>query len=125
MREEDYTMPCAFLGAPLIAIEKILTGTEVPKAIETMRMLSDYYRKATSLSLLEIGGLNGMTPMYTGAQLGLPILDCDYMGRAYPEVQMCSNFIYGKKGTPVAMADEKNNKVILMQVENDRVKGST
>jgi DUF917 family protein len=39
---------------------------------------------------LEIGGGNGIQPLMAAAHLGLPVVDADTMGRAYPEAQMTS-----------------------------------
>ena len=44
--------------------------------------------KATALMTDEIGGSNAMEPMVTGALAGLPVVDVDAMGRAFPEAQM-------------------------------------
>ena len=41
----------------------------------------------TALVCAEVGGLNSIQPLITGARLGLPVLDCDGMGRAFPELQ--------------------------------------
>jgi DUF917 family protein len=35
----------------------------------------------------EIGGANGLEPLCIGARLGLPVIDADFMGRAFPELQ--------------------------------------
>ena len=35
----------------------------------------------------EVGGGNGIEPLVVGARLGLPVVDCDLMGRAFPELQ--------------------------------------
>ena len=51
---------------------------------------------------VEIGGLNSLAPLYSAGLLGLPLLDLDSMGRAYPKLHMTSPFIYGMKGTPLA-----------------------
>ena len=37
----------------------------------------------------EIGGCNSFEPLVTGARVGLPVLDADGMGRAFPELQVC------------------------------------
>ncbi len=37
----------------------------------------------------EIGGMNSIEPMVTAARVGLPLLDADGMGRAFPELQVC------------------------------------
>ena len=34
----------------------------------------------------EIGGGNGIQPMLVAAEMGRAVLDCDLMGRAYPNV---------------------------------------
>ncbi len=36
----------------------------------------------------EIGGLNSCTSLAVGAHLDLPVVDCDTMGRAFPELQV-------------------------------------
>jgi DUF917 family protein len=51
--------------------------------------------------------------MITAAQAGLPVVDGDGMGRAFPEVQMCTFFIYGHRPFPAAIADEKGNHVVF------------
>ena len=40
------------------------------------------------LTTLEVGGGNGMEALIVGAQLDLPIIDADFMGRAFPELQV-------------------------------------
>lgn len=35
----------------------------------------------------EVGGGNGVEPLVVGARLGLPVVDGDLMGRAFPELQ--------------------------------------
>ena len=36
----------------------------------------------------EIGGENSTEPLIVGAELGLPVVDMDFMGRAFPELQV-------------------------------------
>lgn len=87
MNDQDNSIIGAFLGAPLVAIEKVTTGNEVVSSVETMK---EFYenkgKKITSLMSAEIGGMNSIAPLYTAAQLDLPLVDADGMGRAYPEV---------------------------------------
>ena len=43
----------------------------------------------------EIGGGNGLEPLAIGARMGLPVVDADFMGRAFPELQvLCSQAAY-------------------------------
>lgn len=41
-----------------------------------------------ALMSAEIGGSNAMEPLCVAASLGVPVLDCDGMGRAFPELQV-------------------------------------
>lgn len=36
----------------------------------------------------EVGGGNGIEPLSVGSRLGLPVVDGDLMGRAFPELQV-------------------------------------
>jgi DUF917 family protein len=36
----------------------------------------------------EVGGGNGLEPLVVGSRLGLPVVDGDLMGRAFPELQV-------------------------------------
>lgn len=38
----------------------------------------------------EVGGSNCMAPLYVGGRMDLPVVDCDLMGRAFPELQVGS-----------------------------------
>ncbi len=44
--------------------------------------------KVAAISAVEIGGLNIVEPLLTGAELDLPCIDADLMGRAFPELQV-------------------------------------
>lgn len=105
------------IGAPVIGIEKIEQGEECLWALRAIEQELDC--KIDALVSSEIGGANAMEPMLTAAQAGIPVVDGDGMGRAFPEMQMCTWSIYGHKTTPAAMADEKNNIVVLRNTRDE------
>ena len=70
----------------------------------------------SALISAEIGGSNSIEPVLTAAYAGLPVLDGDGMGRAFPEVQMSTFFIYGLDPSPGAIADDKGNVVVFKTV---------
>ena len=38
---------------------------------------------------VETGGINSFAPLIAGAKVGLPVMDADGMGKAFPELQVC------------------------------------
>jgi DUF917 family protein len=50
--------------------------------------------------------------------MGIPLVDADLMGRAFPEIQMCLPTLFGIAATPMAIADEKGNAAIIDAVGN-------
>jgi DUF917 family protein len=67
---------------------------------------------------IEIGGINSVLPFATGRELGLPVIDGDCMGRAYPEIQLVTLTLYGHSASPLAVADEHGNVAIVDTVDN-------
>ena len=105
------------IGAPVVGVEKIEEGEECLRALRALER--ELGVKVDALISAEIGGANSMEPMLTAAQAGLPVVDGDGMGRAFPEMQMCTWSIYGHREAPAAMADEKGNIVIIRNTPDD------
>ncbi len=102
------------IGAPLIGIERFAQGEETLRALRAVEAASA--TKMSALIAAEIGGANAMAPMIVAAQSGLPVLDGDGMGRAFPEVQMTTFSIYGAKNAPTALSDANGNVVVLAEI---------
>lgn len=114
--DDDLIIPSAMMGAPTVMLEKMPRGTEIVTAFEAIQ---EYLgKKATATMSIEAGGLNSTTPFVVAAELGIPLVDCDTMGRAYPEIQMCTPTMYGVTATPMAIADEKGNSAIINTINN-------
>lgn len=105
------------IGAPVVGVEKIEEGEECLRALRALE--KELGVKVDALISAEIGGANSMEPMLTAAQAGLPVVDGDGMGRAFPEMQMCTWSIYGHREAPGAMADEKGNIVVIQNTPDD------
>ncbi len=104
-------VPTAMMGAPTVMIEKLPNGGEAElslKAVETYMG-----RKATAIMPAEIGGINALLPVVLAARLGLPVVDCDGMGRAFPELQMVTFSVFGHSASPLAITDESGNTVLI------------
>ena len=57
-------------------------------------------------------------PFILAATRRIPVVDCDLMGRAFPELQMTTLGINGVKGQPAVMADEKGNTVTVRAIDD-------
>ncbi|XP_070176718.1 uncharacterized protein [Littorina saxatilis] len=68
----------------------------------------------------EVGGMNSLEPLMVSAILGLPCLDADGMGRAFPMLQMFLPFINGASPYPTALADDKGRRAVILRSENAR-----
>ena len=102
------------IGAPVVGVEKIEEGGECYRALRAVEEVLGVRVSATISA--EIGGANAMEPIIAAAMAGLPVIDGDGMGRAFPEVQMTTFFIYGAKAAPAAIADDKGNVVVFKEI---------
>lgn len=114
--DDALVIPSAMMGAPTVMLEKTPRGTEIVTAFEALQAYLG--RKAAATMSCEAGGLNSTTPFIVAARLGIPLVDADMMGRAFPEIQMCTPTMYGVTATPMALADEKGNSAILNTINN-------
>jgi uncharacterized protein len=103
------------VGAPTIGLEKLWNGVEGLYALRLFEPLLD--APITHIGCLEVGGVNSTAPFAIAARLGLPVVDCDLMGRAFPQFQMVMPTLYGIK-TDVAVADERGNSAVIRGLDN-------
>ena len=100
------------IGAPTVGIEKVRDL----QSYHALRAIEDFVgEKATALISNEIGGSNSVEPLIAAAKAGLPVVDADGMGRAFPEFQMKTFFVYGVPCCPMAVADEKGNSIVVRE----------
>jgi DUF917 family protein len=91
--DDALIMPCGAIGSPLVSIEKFENGDEGDRLREYLQHLTG--RSVAALMAAEIGGGNGLLPIVWAARLGLPLVDADGMGRAFPEVPQVTMHLAG------------------------------
>jgi len=117
LADDALVMSVAGIGAPTVSIEKLPEGGEGLRAV---RALESYCGcTVDALIAAEIGGGNALEPMITAAEAGIPVVDADGMGRAFPEMQMCTFSIYGHRAAPAAIADEHGNIVLFQRTVSE------
>lgn len=115
--DDALVVPSAMLGAPTVMVEKLPRGTEAIAAFEALE--AKLGEQAYATMSIEAGGLNSTVPIAVAAALGIPLVDADGMGRAFPEVQMVTLTMGGIDATPMSIADEKGNTVFTDTVDNE------
>ena len=107
LADDALILPVAGWGAPTVGIEKLASGEE---GATLVRMAERWFgRPVEALMIGEIGGGNGVDPVGWAARLGLPLVDADGMGRAFPEGDMAAMHVAGVAAAPAFFADERGN----------------
>ena len=104
------------MGAPTIGVEKLPQGNEEMRALSAIEDASG--QTVDALIPGEIGGVNSIVPLCVAAMTGLPVVDADGMGRAFPELQMDTFFIYGHPVNYAAISDEHGNVVTYQNIDD-------
>jgi hypothetical protein len=114
--DDMLVVPSAMMGAPSVLVEKIPNGGEFRRCFDA---ISRYLGKTVAATMpIEAGGINSMIPLAVAAQMDLPIIDADGMGRAFPELQMVTYHLDGITASPMVITDEKGNMEVLETVSN-------
>jgi hypothetical protein len=99
------------MGAPLVMQERVVDPGPM---VESVRAMERYLgRRFDAVMAVEIGGSNALQPCQIGAVTGLPVVDADAMGRAFPEAQMTSFAIHDLPMAPLTLVDVRDNAVIV------------
>lgn len=112
--DDSLIMPCGGIGAPTVSIEKIENGDEGSRLRDHLEFVTG--RRVAALMAAEIGGANGLLPIAWAAQMRLPVVDADGMGRAFPEVPQVTMHLAGISPSPAVMTDERGNLVVFQAI---------
>lgn len=110
-------VPVAMIGAPTVILERIPGGHELDLAMDGFEHLQD--RPVVATMPIEAGGINSTIPLVLAARRGLPLVDADGMGRAFPEVQMVTLGAGGAQAWPLVLADESGNVVSVSAAQDN------
>lgn len=104
-------VPIAFVGAPLISIERIPNKTMF---IALGRQLRLYYPdRAIFLMPAEIGGCNALSPFVLAALDDFEVIDGDLIGRAFPKVSMCKPAVLGNSHQISFISNIKGEVIVI------------
>jgi len=117
LEDQAFAVPVAMMGTPSVMIEKFPGEDELDAAAAAIERR--HGRGASHLMAAEMGGVNAMVPLIVAARRGLPVVDADGMGRAFPELQMVTFNVYGVPASPLALTNETGEQV-LIEAEDSR-----
>ena len=109
--DDDLVAVVSTMGAPLVGEERL---PDPDVAARPVQVLAERLgRPFVAVMSLEIGGANSLQSFMVAARTGLPVVDADCMGRAFPEAQMTTFAIAGLRNYPFCLADIRDNVVIV------------
>ena len=111
LADDALVFAIAMLGAPTVLVEKAACGDDIDLAID--KLSKRLGRRPDALIPIEIGGINSTIPIVASVRNGIPLVNADGMGRAFPEIQMVTFNVYGYPPTPLSIVDEHLNAVVV------------
>lgn len=108
--------PICGVGAPTVALEKGSNGSEYARARELLEALIG--KKIDAFLLSEAGGLNSLVPVSAAARAGIPLVNADGMGRAFPGIEQDTFSLNGVPTSPMVFVDEKGNRTVTETIDN-------
>jgi DUF917 family protein len=115
--DDDLVVPVSSIGSPTVGVEKIASETELTASLDLLEKILG--KKANAVMPIEIGGSNSLIPVVAAAKKGIPLLDADAMGRAFPEAQMVTYHLDGHSPGTVTMGDEKGNALVIYPINGE------
>lgn len=116
LADDALVVPCGWIGAPTVSVEKLPNGQEPVAGLR--RLESMLGRRIDAVFPMEIGGGNGLAPLIAAAELGIPVVDCDGMGRAFPQSQMAIFNIRGLRACPAVLTSACGALAVIETQDN-------
>ena len=116
LADDDYVAIVSGMGAPLVGRERLSDPRFAAKPL--LAMERHLNRKFRAVMSVEIGGTNALQPLAVASVTGVPVVDADAMGRAFPMGQMTSFAIAGLPTTPLVVSDIRDNEIIVSRGED-------
>src|SRR6266404_1896217 len=114
LADDDRVAVVSNMGAPLVGQERLADSRNIARAVAMQQEYSGVSFRA--VMSLEIGGGNGIQPLMAAAHLGLPVVDADTMGSAYPEAQMTSVAVGDLRPYPCVLYDPRGIEAVVTKV---------
>lgn len=109
--DDAFLVSIFHLGAPPPFVEQLVSEKLMIRILERAQEVAG--RNIDALICAEIGGFNSTMPIALSAISGIPAVDADGIGRAFPRMEMTTFSIWGVSGSPALLMDEFGNETII------------
>ena len=110
-----WVVPVACIGAITVMVERPPSGPEFSNALHALERHSGI--EALAVHGLESGGINALIPVAAAAWSGLPLVDADGMGRAFPGLDQTVFNLAGLPSAPVVLSEPSGAEVIIADTD--------
>lgn len=107
------------VGAPDVHNERLVDPADMATAARAVE--SHLGQRLAAVGVIEIGGMNGPTALVGALELGLPVVDGDLMGRAFPRIAMSTLAIAGLPAAPLALVAPGGDTTLVTRSSPRRV----
>ncbi|MFC5994675.1 DUF917 domain-containing protein, partial [Pseudonocardia hispaniensis] len=112
---DSHAIPVGLVGSVTVFEEKPLNGGEFARAVAAAQRHGGV--ECAAVLGFEAAGVNALLAAAAAVALGLPLVDADGMGRAFPELEQTTFFLNGAPLTPVAVADAQGAVLVIDGVD--------
>ena len=96
------------VGGPDVLAERLIDPRDMATAAHAVAE-----GRIDAIGIIEIGGLNALAGVVAAGQLGLPVVDGDLMGRAFPSINKTTMALAGGSAAPMAVVGPAGDTVLV------------
>lgn len=115
LEPDRHAAALGLVGSVTVFEEKPLAGREFTNAVSALERYTGV--RLDAVLGFEAAGVNALLAVTAAATLGVPLVDADGMGRAFPQLDQTVFTLHGLPVSPMVLADDKGALVVLDGVD--------
>lgn len=116
---DTLVVPVGVVGSAIVLEERLPAGEEFVHAVRGIE--SRVGRRAGAIAALDAASMNALIPVIAAAQLGLPLVDADGMGRMFPLIELTVWAAAGLPAAPIVLVNSRGETVTIDCANNQRI----
>ncbi len=106
----------AAVGATSVMVERLPSSEEFVAAVRGLERHAGV--RIAAIQGIEAGGINALIPVLCACWLGVPLIDADGMGRAFPGIDQTVFTAAGLSASPLVLVDSAENALVIQASSN-------